>query len=53
MSSFELAMEMIRDGKVSLDGFITHKFRLHEYKQAFKQVRDKKGQVIKAVFEIE
>jgi 2-desacetyl-2-hydroxyethyl bacteriochlorophyllide A dehydrogenase len=53
MSSFELAMEMIRDGKVSMDGFITHKFRLHEYKRAFKQVRDKKGQVIKAVFEIE
>jgi threonine dehydrogenase-like Zn-dependent dehydrogenase len=53
ISSFDLAIEMIRDGKISLDGFITHRFALHEYKQAFRLFRQKNEPVIKVVLEID
>jgi threonine dehydrogenase-like Zn-dependent dehydrogenase len=46
-------MDMILKGKVKLDGFITHRFPLDEYKKAFKLVGGKgDNKVIKAVFEI-
>ncbi|MBN1636776.1 MAG: alcohol dehydrogenase catalytic domain-containing protein [Deltaproteobacteria bacterium] len=50
ISSFDLAMQMIKQGKVNLNGFITHRFPLDEYKEAFSLARDKTGQVIKIVF---
>ncbi len=53
ISSFDLAMEMILDEKISLDGFVTHRFPLSEYRKAFKLFRDKKENVIKVVFEME
>jgi L-iditol 2-dehydrogenase len=52
ISSFELAMEMIRDGKVNLDGFVTHRFPFAEYKRAFTLFKEKKERVIKVVLEI-
>jgi threonine dehydrogenase-like Zn-dependent dehydrogenase len=52
ISSFELAIQMILDGKIKLDGFITHRFPLNQYKKAFKLFRDKKEDVIKVVFEM-
>jgi threonine dehydrogenase-like Zn-dependent dehydrogenase len=52
ISSFELTMEMIADKQVRLDGFITHRFPLQEYKQAFQLLRDHPEQVIKVIFDI-
>ena len=51
ISSFALAMEMIRDGRVNMDGLITHRFPLAEYKQAFRMFRQKTEPVIKVVLE--
>ncbi len=52
ISSFDLAIEMIRDGRVGFDGFITHRFALADYRTAFKVFRQKREPVIKAVFDI-
>jgi 2-desacetyl-2-hydroxyethyl bacteriochlorophyllide A dehydrogenase len=51
ISSFDLAMEMIRDGTVNLDGLITHRFPLGEYKEAFRVFKQKTEPVIKVVLE--
>jgi threonine dehydrogenase-like Zn-dependent dehydrogenase len=53
VSSFDLAIEMIQEGKINLDGFITHRFPLSEYREAFKVARRKVGRVIKVVFEMD
>jgi threonine dehydrogenase-like Zn-dependent dehydrogenase len=52
VSSFDLAIEMIQDGRIELGGFITHRFPLSDYKNAFKVAREKVGRVIKVVFDI-
>lgn len=53
ISSFDLAIEMIRKKKVRLDGFITHRFPLSRYGEAFRLVKEKSADVIKAVLEME
>jgi threonine dehydrogenase-like Zn-dependent dehydrogenase len=53
VSSFDLAMEMIQEGKINLEGFITHRFPLSDYREAFKVARQKVGRVIKVVFDIQ
>ncbi len=50
LSSFSLAMEMIAKRRISLEGFITHRFRLDDYQAAFRLALEKPGQVIKVVF---
>lgn len=50
ISTFELAMKMVMDRKVKLDGFITHRFPLDEYREAFRLVKEKSADVIKTVF---
>lgn len=50
-SSFEMAMEMILDGKIDLSGFITHRFPLEAYRNAFRIFSKKKEKVIKIVLE--
>ncbi|MBN2283256.1 MAG: alcohol dehydrogenase catalytic domain-containing protein [Deltaproteobacteria bacterium] len=52
ISSFELAIEMIREEKVHLEDFVTHRFALDDYRKAFKLVKEKSADVIKAVFDI-
>ncbi|MCP4682847.1 MAG: alcohol dehydrogenase catalytic domain-containing protein [Desulfobacterales bacterium] len=52
MSSFDLAIDMIQKKKVNLAGFITHRFHLTEYRNAFKLVKTKSEEVIKAVFDM-
>lgn len=52
VSSFDLAIDMIRDGRFNLEGFVTHRFALEDYRKAFKLFRDKKEPVIKAVIEM-
>lgn len=53
ISSFDLAIRMIEEGKVRLEGFVTHRFKLDNYKKAFKLVKEKSAEVIKAVFDIQ
>ena len=50
-SSFEMAMEMIRDGRIRVAGFITHRFPMEAYRSAFGKYRDKKENTIKVVLE--
>ena len=50
ISSFGLAMEMVQNGKIKLDGLITHRFPLSSYREAFRLVKTKSEDVIKAVF---
>ena len=50
-SSFEMAMEMIRDGRIRVAGFITHRFPVAAYRRAFGKYRDKKENTIKVVLE--
>ncbi len=53
VSSFDLTMHLIQERKIDLQGFITHRYPLNEYRKAFQLFRDKKERVIKVVFEIE
>jgi threonine dehydrogenase-like Zn-dependent dehydrogenase len=50
-SSFELVMEMMKGNQIKLDGFITHRFPLNEYRKAFRFLRNASDQ-IKVVFEM-
>lgn len=36
VTTFEIVKEMMLDGKLITDGFITHRFKLDDYKKAFK-----------------
>lgn len=51
-SSFALAIKMMEEKKINLDGFVTHRFPLTEYRKAFKLFKKKADRVIKVVFEI-
>jgi len=52
ISSFSLAMEMIAEKRISLEGFITHRFKLDNYQAAFRLALEKPGHVIKVIFEM-
>ncbi|MEN6472789.1 MAG: alcohol dehydrogenase catalytic domain-containing protein [Syntrophaceae bacterium] len=52
LSSFGLAMEMIADKRITLDGFITQRFQLDDYQAAFRLALEKPGHVIKVIFEM-
>ncbi|MFO7965184.1 MAG: alcohol dehydrogenase catalytic domain-containing protein [Desulfobacterales bacterium] len=52
ISSFDLAIRMIRDGRINLEGLVTHRFPLSSYKEAFKMFRKKQEPVIKVVFDM-
>lgn len=52
IATFDLVIEMLRDGLVNLDPFITHRFPLEDYRRAFSLVKKKNEKVIKVVFEI-
>jgi threonine dehydrogenase-like Zn-dependent dehydrogenase len=50
-STFEIALNLMNQGKVNLEWMITHVFRLEEYKHAFEILsRRSNHQVIKAAF---
>jgi threonine dehydrogenase-like Zn-dependent dehydrogenase len=53
ISSFELAMEMILERKINLERFISHRFSLNKYREAFMLVKENPEKVVKVVFEIE
>jgi threonine dehydrogenase-like Zn-dependent dehydrogenase len=52
MSSYEVAMEMIQKRELTLEEMITHRFALDDYREAFKTVKRRPDEVIKAVFEL-
>jgi threonine dehydrogenase-like Zn-dependent dehydrogenase len=40
MSTFDLVVRLLREGKLNFDGFITHRFPLSQYRQAFLTAMD-------------
>jgi threonine dehydrogenase-like Zn-dependent dehydrogenase len=54
VSAFELAMRWMQEGKLSVEGLLTHRFPLDDYRQAFKVAADKgKYRSIKVALEME
>lgn len=52
--TFQLALDLMAQGKVDLAPLVTHKFKLDEYRRALAAVADKgKSEVVKAVFAFE
>ncbi len=49
ISSFDLTIRMITQGIVNLDGFITHRFPLKDYREAFRRIHSGREKIIKAV----
>lgn len=43
VSTFDLVVRLLREGKLNLDGFITHRFPLSEYRKAFMTAMDQRG----------
>jgi threonine dehydrogenase-like Zn-dependent dehydrogenase len=47
----QIALELISSGKANVKDFITHKFKIEDYKEALETAIDKGGKnVIKAAF---
>lgn len=51
--TFDLVQEWIRDGKYSVDGFVTHHFKLDDYKEALELAMKNPPEVIKIVIDCE
>lgn len=51
--TFDLVQEWIRDGKYSVDGFVTHHFKLDDYKEALELALKNPPDVIKIVIDCE
>lgn len=51
--TFDLVQEWIRDGKYSVDGFVTHHFKLDDYKSAYKLAMENPPGVFKIVLDCE
>jgi threonine dehydrogenase-like Zn-dependent dehydrogenase len=49
--TYDWVIELLRAGKLTVNGLITHRFRFEEYKQAIDTYRDKSGsKAIKVIF---
>jgi L-iditol 2-dehydrogenase len=54
VSSMDIALQLMADGRVNLEPLITHSFQLEDYASAFETVLGKsRSGVIKAVFEFD
>ena len=51
--TFDLVQEWIRDGKYSVDGFVTHHFKLDDYKSAYRLALKNPPGVFKIVLDCE
>lgn len=49
--TFDLAQELIRDGKYKTEGFISHRFPLEKYKEAFRLMMKNPPELIKIVLD--
>lgn len=50
-STYDLTCELVRQGKLSAEGLITHSFRLDDWQEAIKCAVDKRTGAIKVVFD--
>ena len=48
--TLQIALDLIASGKVNVKNFITHQFKLEDYKDALSTAKDKSNNVIKAAF---
>ena len=51
IQSFDLVVKLLNEGKLNFDGFITHRFKLSEYKKGFSQCLNHPQETIKVVLE--
>jgi threonine dehydrogenase-like Zn-dependent dehydrogenase len=52
VSTFDLVVRLLREGKLNFDGFITHRFPLSEYRQAFLTAMDQaRSHTFKVIFD--
>ena len=51
IQSFDLVIKLLNEGKLNLDCFITHRFKMSEYKKGFTQCLNKPQETIKVVLE--
>lgn len=51
IQSFDLVVKLLKEGKLNLNGFITHRFKMSEYKKGFTQCLRKPHETIKVVLE--
>jgi threonine dehydrogenase-like Zn-dependent dehydrogenase len=49
--TYDLVVELLRQGKLSVDGLITHRFPLSEWKRAIATARNKRSGAIKVIFD--
>jgi len=52
LSTFDLVVRLLREGKLNFDGFITHRFPLSQYRQAFQTAMDQaRSHCLKVIFD--
>jgi threonine dehydrogenase-like Zn-dependent dehydrogenase len=52
VSTFDLVVRLLKEGKLNFDGFITHRFPLSQYRQAFMTAMDQpRSHAIKVIFD--
>jgi len=51
MESFDITVDLMRQGKLTIDGLITHRFPLEQWREAIKIAQDKRTGSIKVIFE--
>ena len=51
VESFDITIELMRQGKLSIDGLITHRFSLEQWREAIQTSQDKSTGAIKVIFE--
>ena len=51
IQSFDLVVKLLKECKLNLNGFITHRFKMSEYKKGFTQCLRKPHETIKVVLE--
>ena len=49
--SFDITVELMRQGKLTIDGLITHRFPLEQWREAIRTAQDKSTGSIKVIFE--
>lgn len=49
--TYDLVIDLLRQGKLTVDGLITHRFPLSQWRQAIKAASDKRNGTIKVVFD--
>jgi threonine dehydrogenase-like Zn-dependent dehydrogenase len=49
--TYDLVVELMRQGKLSVDGLITHRFPLSQWREAINTALDKRNATIKVVFD--